>query len=421
MSNATFSISGLTLSPAAMLRHFLFAAFLLFSAHLSVLHAQATLSIQGILKKTNGVAVDDGTYNMTFKLYATETGGTAIWTEVQSGVEVSSGIYSAVLGNTTALAVSFNQIYYLGVTIGSAELTPRIQLTSAPYALALIGNTNKFPSSGIVKADSIVVNGGVLARGGAPGLNGVNRNGFAFSGNSGDKDSGLFSTIDGKVSLYANNTEVLAATPGNVEVIGSVSANNLALSSGGTVSYNGLSDWRLIDVDNFETSNEGWVCYTDYYTNTLAATPQRFEIGAPVNSGYVLRPTGNSGNAFRKTLNLTGVPHTQVKVIFTAYFFNSVDNGEGVYGAFSSVATPVQNYTNIGETIIGCHAMMPYGGAGEVNSQLESGPEGKNWTRRMEMVVRNSNDTIYVILDSTMTEAIDNENYGIGNIEIWVK
>ena len=43
------------------------------------------------------------------------------------------------------------------------------------------------------------------------GLGDVYRDsGYAFDGNSGDKDSGLFSTADGRVSLYANNAEVLA-------------------------------------------------------------------------------------------------------------------------------------------------------------------------------------------------------------------
>ncbi|MCC6410681.1 MAG: hypothetical protein IT270_03425, partial [Saprospiraceae bacterium] len=192
-----------------------FYCLLLVAAFASQANAQIdpTLSIQGILKKSNGVAVEDGDYSITFKLYTAQAGGTAIWTEVQPSVEVSSGIYSATLGIITPLNIPFNQLYYLGVTVGSTELTPRILLTSAPYALSLIGQTNKFPSSGLVQADSIKVNGGVLARGGAPGANGASRNGYAFSGNSGDKDSGVFSTAEGEVSLYSNNVEVLEVTP----------------------------------------------------------------------------------------------------------------------------------------------------------------------------------------------------------------
>ena len=127
--------------------------------------AQASLSIQGILKKSNGLAVDDGSYTITFKLYETvPPSNTPIWTETQNDVEVFNGIYSAILGQINPLNVTFDQLYELGVTIGSSELSPRILLTSAPYALSLMGSTNQFPSSGQVLADSMLVNGGVIAK-----------------------------------------------------------------------------------------------------------------------------------------------------------------------------------------------------------------------------------------------------------------
>ena len=209
---------------------------------------QASLSVQGILKKSNGVAVDDGLYNITFKLYTQEAGGAPIWTEPQSNVEVSSGIYSAVLGQnpTYPLNVPFDVPYYLGVSIGGGELSPRIVLTSAPYALSLIGNSNQFPSSGKVTADSMVINGGLVVRGGTPGLNGANGNGYAFSGNNGDNDSGMFSTGDGKVSLYSNNSEILRVdgngvnVTGNLSNTGTFSVGNVNLNSGGNIQYNGI-------------------------------------------------------------------------------------------------------------------------------------------------------------------------------------
>ncbi len=58
------------------------------------------------------------------------------------------------------------------------------------------------------------VNGGIRARGGVPGGFGVNNNGYAFSGNGGDDDSGLFSTTDGRVSLYSNSQERLRVDGG---------------------------------------------------------------------------------------------------------------------------------------------------------------------------------------------------------------
>lgn len=49
--------------------------------------------------------------------------------------------------------------------------------------------------------------GGIRVRGGPPGGVGVNNNGYAFSGNGGDNDSGMFSSGDGQVEFYSNAGE----------------------------------------------------------------------------------------------------------------------------------------------------------------------------------------------------------------------
>lgn len=112
---------------------------------------QSQLSIQGILKNSNGAAVSDGEKSITFSLYTEGTGGTSVWSEVQD-IDVNSGVYSAILGTATPLdTVPFDVPYYLGVAVGSeAEMTPRSLLTAAPYALSLIGTENKFPNAGNV-------------------------------------------------------------------------------------------------------------------------------------------------------------------------------------------------------------------------------------------------------------------------------
>ena len=117
---------------------------------MSQLAAQASLSVQGSLQNFNGTAVDNGVYDITFKLYTTDAGGTAIWSEVQS-VNLIGGVYSVLLGEVNPLNVPFDQTYYLGLTIpGGPEHTPRARLTSSPYAISVIGQDNKFPSTGNV-------------------------------------------------------------------------------------------------------------------------------------------------------------------------------------------------------------------------------------------------------------------------------
>ena len=118
--------------------------------------AQATLSIQGIIQKSNGAAVDDGKYDLTFKLYTMASGGAPVHTETQN-INVAGGIYSAELGSSsTPLTAAFDQTYYLGVSVdGGAELIPRARLTSSPYALALLGTSNLFPSTGAIGAGTV--------------------------------------------------------------------------------------------------------------------------------------------------------------------------------------------------------------------------------------------------------------------------
>jgi len=103
-------------------------------APLSLGQVPKLISYQGVLTDASGTVVPDGNYNLTFKLYDVATGGTPLWTEVQS-VAVSKGIFSVILGSATPLNLHFNKPYWLGVTVGAGtELTPRMQLTSSGYS-----------------------------------------------------------------------------------------------------------------------------------------------------------------------------------------------------------------------------------------------------------------------------------------------
>ncbi|MDX2134924.1 MAG: hypothetical protein SFV52_09065 [Saprospiraceae bacterium] len=421
--------------------------FTCFVGTLTSLHAQIdpTLSVQGILKKANGVAVDDGTYSITFRLYTQPTGGTALWSETQSSVEVSSGIYSATLGGVQPFTgVTFDTLYYLGVTVGSTELTPRVLLTSAPYALSLIGQSNKFPSAGGVRADSmrvatnLVVNGnlptthsivavgGYLARGGAPGLNGANNNGYAFDGNSGDKDSGVFGTADGRVSLYSNNTEVLAVTPGTAAVAGDVNANGVNIGNSGSLRYNGLSEWRLVDVDFLENSADGWQYALDD-SNDRGAWKNAPSGACPVQdfgdfAGWVLRPAIND-YVVKKQFSPPG-SYNYVKVVFKYFVLGNWDpedlssvawaafandgSGNGIRVGWSQTngqltQTHLMNYADFGNA---CNLIPPAG-------------ESDHWITG-EMIGKRSSP-FWVYFGYNNDEGESDEHYAIGMIEVWVK
>jgi len=108
--------------------------FLLFS--ISSAAVPQTINYQGYLTDSGGTPID-ATVQITFSLYNVATGGTALWTETQSSVTVSDGIYSVILGSVTPINLSFDEQYYLGIKVGTdGEMTPGQALTSVPYAFS---------------------------------------------------------------------------------------------------------------------------------------------------------------------------------------------------------------------------------------------------------------------------------------------
>ncbi len=108
------------------------------------------INFQGKLTNPDGTNVSNGTYSVVFSIYTVASGGSAVWTETQGSVSVTDGIFQVALGSVTALpgSVDFNSnSLHLGIKVGSdAEMTPRIQLTAAPYAFNA-SNLNGLASS----------------------------------------------------------------------------------------------------------------------------------------------------------------------------------------------------------------------------------------------------------------------------------
>ncbi len=94
-----------------------------------------TINYQGVLKDASGNIVQDGNYNITFKLYDSVVGGTVLWTESKV-VNIVGGIINTQLGSVVPLNSNlFIGATWLAITIESgSELTPRIVLTSTPYS-----------------------------------------------------------------------------------------------------------------------------------------------------------------------------------------------------------------------------------------------------------------------------------------------
>jgi len=422
-----------------MLRSSLFLLSVLAFAVQLTAQVDPTLSVQGILKKSNGVAVEDGNYNLTFRLYTTPTGGTALWTENQTDVEVSSGIYSATLGVITPLTVAFDQLYYLGVTVGSSELTPRILLTSAPYALSLIGQSNKFPSAGKVQADYIVVPPGAPA-------SGVAGKGYSF-GTGGDEDGGLFSTENGRVGIYVNgairldmqsNPSVQSILYGPVvtndlTVNGSETVNgSLNVASNGSLKFNNISDWRLVETDYLEADAEGW-----QVSNPVSGDEGAWRNGATGGAnttnfgdfaGKALLPTNND-QVFKKNFNLSGAgSYTYVKVVFNYYMIDTWDGGDQNslgWGAFANNSSGSQMRVawERNESFLSRGHHMDNDNLRGATNFVGQSNQSDQWVRG-DMVARypsSGSTSFWVFFGYANDESTADENFAVGSIEIWVK
>jgi hypothetical protein len=94
------------------------------------------LSQQGRLLDASDTPIT-GSVTIVFSLYAVATGGAATWTETHT-VTLDSGYFVVTLGDTTALGMALfdGSPLYLGIKVGTdAEMTPREELVSVPYAL----------------------------------------------------------------------------------------------------------------------------------------------------------------------------------------------------------------------------------------------------------------------------------------------
>ncbi|MBK8554919.1 MAG: tail fiber domain-containing protein [Lewinellaceae bacterium] len=185
-------------------------------------HAQATLSVQGVLTKSDGTAVDDDTYTITFKLFDAPTGGNEVHSE-PIDVETIGGVYSVILGlnNAYPLNAPFNTIYYLSVRIGSQELLPRPQITHAPYALSLLGQNNKFPSTGMVTVDAI------QAENAGYSFKGENNSGMTKNGTG---DIILQKGGTSRINIGNNGTNYLS---GPTEIVGNQTVTGASNIQGG--------------------------------------------------------------------------------------------------------------------------------------------------------------------------------------------
>jgi len=93
-----------------------------------------TISYQGYLEDSEDNPLNE-TVSMVFKIY--DADGAVKWTETHDAVDVNDGVFSVILGETTAVSTDVaDDKRYLGVTVESnEEMAPRQKLNSVMFAI----------------------------------------------------------------------------------------------------------------------------------------------------------------------------------------------------------------------------------------------------------------------------------------------
>ena len=107
---------------------FVFAP-LVFAPYAGVPHL---VNYQGMLTDNEGNPLN-GLHDLTFKIYAVPSGGTALWTTAHNDQDIVDGLFSVILSIPPSVFSGADR--YMGITVyPEAELAPRIRLTSVGYA-----------------------------------------------------------------------------------------------------------------------------------------------------------------------------------------------------------------------------------------------------------------------------------------------
>jgi hypothetical protein len=91
------------------------------------------INYQGMLTNGSGTPLS-GLYDITFKIYDAELAGTQKWTETQSSVSVTNGLFNVILGSSNPLDLDFSQDYWLDITVQGEHMPARLKFTSVGYA-----------------------------------------------------------------------------------------------------------------------------------------------------------------------------------------------------------------------------------------------------------------------------------------------
>ncbi|HEX8182534.1 MAG TPA: carbohydrate binding domain-containing protein [Candidatus Saccharimonadales bacterium] len=353
-----------------------------------------TVNFQGKVVSTSGINVPDASYTFKFRIYTSATGDTAIpcsttclWEESKSLTTVN-GIFQTNLGDTTALpgSVNFNtDSLYIGVVFnGDTEMTPRIRLTSVPYAFnadmldgldssSLVQLSPSAQQTGTINVSGNITSGAAVnaaaidsAVGGtALTLGSANASGITLAKNT-TMSSSFTMSLQGNNSLNLGST---TAAGGIVFRDGTANNRQVTLSTIGlTASYsiNLPASAPTAGLQCLQTAN--------------ASTTNLMFGSCSGGNAYISLQSSTPGTAETGNFNITGVG---IAASYQAGFFDQASaavlnigtvNASSITIGKSGFSTTVAGTLNVQDLNVGSNRSVVFtGGSGNFNQSASSG------------------------------------------------
>jgi len=263
----------------------------------------------------------NGTYKMQFVLYDAPSGGTARYTEVQSAVNVSNGVFFVQIGSAATLSPDLlaDTSSYLGISVCAnppctvdPEMTPRQQLVMSPYAytaMQLSSDQDIRVNPGPTAYSTFTTAGNLLLSAGLSASSGNFVNGVTASSGTFTQTGGVYGVVvSSGINLQAGQLQigdpsrVISDDPttastrfsSNVVIVGNVSAANLNWMFLSSATLNAAAASL---VSNFSADGYTSLHLQIYVSGVAATSIVRLQFNGDTATNYAWAASQGGGNS----------------------------------------------------------------------------------------------------------------------------
>ncbi|MDR3112892.1 MAG: hypothetical protein LBU09_00770 [Endomicrobium sp.] len=261
-------------------------------------------AFQGRILDDKGIPVNKKNVNFTFTFYDVETGGTAIDKIEVNNINITNGLYGAILNleNEEKIKSSINDDKELYISVkynDGSELLGRTPLTSSPYALNVadgVITSSKIATDTIVDGN-ISPNASIALSKLANGveLTSNKTSDIETSSNSTKMYPSAKGVVDYTTTTIAQSTGAYAVGAGTALSLDpnlGYTMNNLTVTS--TSSFTSMAKFSLVDITSSVTIGSAIVSYGDFDGSNSGVYGLITSTNIKVNGGIVADNTSIS-------------------------------------------------------------------------------------------------------------------------------